>query len=92
MPKKQVSFESNLQKLEKIVSQLEGGNVPLAQALDQFKSGVKLSNQLQKTLTNAENTLTKMMTNDGREVPYDRDKNGQDVNNQVSDRRENDQK
>lgn len=92
MPKKKVSFEDNLQKLETIVSQLESGDVPLDKALDQFKNGVKLSNKLQGTLTNAENTLTKMMTNDGKEVPYDRDKNGQDVNNDIDGSQGTDQK
>ncbi|QBP18634.1 exodeoxyribonuclease VII small subunit [Acetilactobacillus jinshanensis] len=92
MPKKKVSFEDNLQKLETIVNQLESGDVPLDKALDQFKDGVKLSNKLQSTLSNAENTLTKMMTNDGKEVPYDRDKNGQDVNNSVGGNQGNDQR
>ncbi|XIF20299.1 MAG: exodeoxyribonuclease VII small subunit [Acetilactobacillus jinshanensis] len=92
MPKKKVSFEDNLQKLETIVNQLESGDVPLDKALDQFKNGVKLSNKLQGTLTHAENTLTKMMTDDGKEVPYDRDKNGQDVNNSVEGNQGNGQK
>ena len=87
--KKEATFEDNLKKLENVVNNLENGDIPLDQALDQFKKGVKLSNQLQGTLTHAEKTLTQMVTNDGHEVPYDRDRNGQDVNNRVDDNKEN---
>ena len=87
--KKEATFEDNLKKLENVVNNLENGDIPLDQALDQFKKGVKLSNQLQGTLTHAEKTLTQMVTNDGHEVPYDRDRNGQDVNNGVDDNKEN---
>lgn len=37
------TFEDNLAQLEKIVAQLEQGDVPLEQALAQFKTGVQLS-------------------------------------------------
>ena len=35
--KKQASFEDNLKKLETVVTRLENGDIPLDQALDQFK-------------------------------------------------------
>lgn len=81
--RKKVSFEKQLQDLETTVNNLENGEIPLDDALKQFKQGVKLSNQLQNTLTKAEKTLTKVMKDDGQTVAYDRDKNGQDTNNQV---------
>ncbi|KLD58536.1 exodeoxyribonuclease VII small subunit [Lactiplantibacillus plantarum] len=56
----QPTFEQNLSQLETIVNQLEQGDVPLEQALDQFQKGVALSKQLQATLEGAEKTLTKM--------------------------------
>lgn len=86
--KKKTTFEDNLKKLETVVTSLENGDIPLDQALDQFKKGVKLSNQLQGTLTHAEKTLTKVMTDSDQEVPYDRDRNGHDVNNSVNDSEE----
>ncbi|MBW1605641.1 exodeoxyribonuclease VII small subunit [Lactobacillus sp. Sy-1] len=69
----QPSFEQNMQKLEQIVQQLEQGNVPLEQALKQFQAGVQLSSELQATLNNAENKLTKVMNANNQEEPFDRD-------------------
>lgn len=48
------TFEEKLAQLENIVNQLEQGDVPLEKALDQFKAGVKLSQDLEKTLKTAE--------------------------------------
>ena len=67
----QPTFEQNLSQLETIVNQLEQGDVPLEQALDQFQKGVALSKQLQATLEGAETTLTKMMNENGDEVPFE---------------------
>ncbi|WP_047999580.1 exodeoxyribonuclease VII small subunit [Lactiplantibacillus herbarum] len=67
----QPTFEQNLSQLETIVNQLEQGDVPLEQALDQFQKGVALSKQLQTTLEGAEKTLTKMMDENGNEVPFE---------------------
>lgn len=65
------SFEQQLQDLQKIVEQLEQGDVPLEQALKQFQTGVELSQQLQSILDNAEKTLAKLMDDSGHEVPFD---------------------
>ena len=67
----QPTFEQNLSQLETIVNQLEPGDVPLEQTLDQFQKGVALSKQLQATLEGAEKTLTKMMNENGDEVPFE---------------------
>ncbi|GKT02598.1 exodeoxyribonuclease VII small subunit [Furfurilactobacillus entadae] len=69
--KKQPTFEENLATLQEIVNQLEQGDVPLETALTQFQAGVKLSKQLQDTLTNAEQTLTKMMDENGDETAFE---------------------
>lgn len=65
------TFEESLQELEKIVMQLEQGDVPLESALDAFKRGMKLSKQCQDTLTKAEETLTKMMTESNEEISFE---------------------
>lgn len=65
------TFEESLQELEKIVMQLEQGDVPLESALDAFKRGMELSNQCQDTLTKAEETLTKMMTEANEEISFE---------------------
>lgn len=64
------SFEVAIEQLEQIVQQLEKGQLPLADALTAFKTGVELSQYCQKTLTEAEQTVAKMMTETG-EVPLD---------------------
>lgn len=69
------TFEENLADLEAIVSNLESGNVPLEEAMEKFKKGVTLSKELEKTLSDAEATVTKIMTKDGQEINL---KNGQD--------------
>lgn len=64
------NFEEALQELEQIVSQLEKGDLALEKALEAFQRGVELSQYCQKTLTNAEETVVKMMTDKG-DVPLD---------------------
>lgn len=59
------TFEDNLAHLEKIVAQLEQGDVPLEQALAQFKTGVQLSQKLEQTLKEAEQAVTLEVTDDG---------------------------
>lgn len=71
MPSKQKTFEENLNDLETIVAQLEGGDVPLEKAIEQFQKGMTLSKELQKTLQDAEKTLVKVMQPDGSEVEMD---------------------
>lgn len=67
----QPTFEENLTRLQEIVTQLEQGDVPLETALTQFQAGVKLSQQLQETLTKAEKTLTQVMNDDGQTVDFE---------------------
>lgn len=71
MAEKKATFEDNLVELEKIVTELEQGDVPLEKALTQFQNGVKLSSKLQKTLENAEKTLTSVMNDSGEEIPFE---------------------
>ncbi|EPF4398811.1 exodeoxyribonuclease VII small subunit [Enterococcus hirae] len=65
------TFEESLQELEKIVMELEQGDVPLESALDAFKRGMELSKDCQDTLTKAEKTLTKMMSEANEEVTFE---------------------
>lgn len=65
------TFEENLAQLEGIVRQLENGDVPLEEALTAFQKGITLSKTLEATLTQAEETLTKIMTADGPKVMND---------------------
>ena len=48
------SFEAAVAELETIVSQMESGNLPLAQSLDAYKRGAELLQMCQKSLADAE--------------------------------------
>ena len=66
------TFEEQLAQLQQIVNHLEQGNVPLEEALQQFQEGIKLSNELQTKLTNAEKTLGHLIDDNGDEKVYEK--------------------
>ncbi|MFD1417211.1 exodeoxyribonuclease VII small subunit [Companilactobacillus keshanensis] len=77
MAEEKKSFEDNLKDLEDIVTNLENGNVPLEEAMENFKKGISLSKKLEKTLSDAETTVTKIMQKDGSESTLeDKDNEG----------------
>jgi exodeoxyribonuclease VII small subunit len=53
----EVSFEKALEKLEKIVGELEAGNVSLEDALSRYEEGIKLSRLCQEKLAQAEKKI-----------------------------------
>lgn len=62
MPK----FEDCLQRLEKIVDELERGDMPLEQALKLFEEGVQLSNNCRKELEEAEGKVEILLKQNGK--------------------------
>ncbi|MDF7683158.1 exodeoxyribonuclease VII small subunit [Lactobacillus sp. ESL0679] len=71
MATKKNNFEEQLTELQKIVANLENGNVPLEDALKEFQAGVKLSRDLNQKLTAAEETVAKLVDSDGTEHQLD---------------------
>jgi exodeoxyribonuclease VII small subunit len=71
MPAKKNNFEKELQQLQEIVSNLENGNVALEDALKEFQTGVELSRDLNQRLTDAEETVAKLIESDGTEHKLD---------------------
>ncbi len=65
MPK----FEDSLQRLEKIVDELEKGNVPLEQALKLFEEGMQLSSACRKELEQAEGRVEILLKQNGKLQP-----------------------
>ncbi len=59
-PEPDLNFEQRLEKLEALVDQLESGELPLADSLDRFQQGIKLSQQCQTMLTEAQQTIEKL--------------------------------
>lgn len=66
----QQTFEESLTELEKIVTQLEQGDIALEESLNAFKRGMELSKQCKDTLQHAEKTLAKIMTETNKEIPF----------------------
>ena len=62
-------LEKSLGELEKIVESLEGGELPLDKALEQFERGVGLSRECQKALAEAEQRVQILSGDDL--APYD---------------------
>lgn len=83
MIEKHASFEDNLKKLQTTVNSLESGNVPLDKAIQQFKVGTGLAAKLHAQLTSARHTIAHTVDSQGNETVYNRDKNGQDTDNNV---------
>ena len=54
-------FETSLKKLEKIVSDLENGELPLEESIKSFEEGVKLTKHCQNLLSKAEIKIQKLV-------------------------------
>ena len=65
MPK----FEECLDRLEKIVDELEKGDVPLDRALELFDEGMKLSGSCRKELEEAEGKVEILLKRNGKLQP-----------------------
>ena len=59
------NFESSLAALEKIVRELERGELPLEKSLELFERGVKLSRECQERLQEAERRIEVLLQRDG---------------------------
>ena len=63
------SFEGCLERLEKIVKELENGNLPLERALELFEEGMNLSENCRRQLESAEGRIEMLVRKaDGRVV------------------------
>ena len=68
------NFESSLEELERIVRELEQGELTLEKSLELFEHGVKLSRECQERLSQAERRIEILMRdNQGRATvsPFD---------------------
>lgn len=57
----QKTFEASLDELEKIVKQLENGDLPLEESLKLFEDGVRLSRDCRERLLKAERRIEVLM-------------------------------
>jgi exodeoxyribonuclease VII small subunit len=63
------TFEASLEALERIVQQLEDGDLPLEKSLELFEQGIRLSRECQERLSQAERRIEVLLRdNQGRPV------------------------
>lgn len=63
------NFEASLQQLERIVRDMETGDLPLERSLELFEQGVKLSRECQERLNEAERRIEVLLRDgEGRHV------------------------
>ena len=61
-----LSFEEKIKKLEKIVSELESGEVALEEAIDKYTEAMKLSKECSNKLTEVTEKVNKILADNGK--------------------------
>lgn len=59
------NFEDNMENLEKIVTELEKGELNLDGSISKFEEGIKISKECNKILEEAEKKITILLEKDG---------------------------
>ena len=67
-PKPDLTFEKGIERLEKIVQELEKGDLPLERSLELFEEGMKLSGNCRRQLEEAENKVEILVKRAGKIV------------------------
>jgi len=70
----EMKFEDGLKRLEKIVDDLEAGNIPLEDALEKYEEGIKLSKLCAKKLEAAKKRVEILLKSEDGSVelkPFD---------------------
>lgn len=73
--KKNYPFEESLAQLEKLVQQMEGGDLSLEDSLKTFEQGIKLTRECQKALQDAEQRVKVLIEQNGslKEAEFEAD-------------------
>ena len=67
---KEEKFEEKLTELEKIVNELEKGDVDLDDAIDKYTKAMKLAKECSDKLKTAEENVNKILTENGKEEDF----------------------
>ena len=70
MMEEKLSFEESLEQLEEIVNKLENGNVPLDDAIDEFKKAMDLVKICNAKLNSAEEAIAKIVEDNGEIIEF----------------------
>ena len=71
MPKKEISFEEAIKKLEDIVNSLENGDFPIEESLKLYEEGIKLVNICTTKINNIEKSIKILSNSNGELVEED---------------------
>lgn len=69
--KKTIDFEQSLDQLEALVEEMEGGELSLEESLKAFEQGIKLTRECQKALTEAEQKVQMLISENGEMTVVD---------------------
>lgn len=64
-------LEESIKSLEALVEKLEEGELPLEEALAEFERGVRLTRQCQSALTEAEQRIEILLSEDGEPEAFE---------------------
>jgi exodeoxyribonuclease VII small subunit len=59
---KSVSFEENYKRLEEVITRLDSGNLPLEESVALYEEGMRLAQDCEQQLDNAELRVTQLIT------------------------------
>lgn len=62
------SFEEQIAELEKIINELENGNLNLDDSVVKFEEGMKISKECNKMLEDAEKKITILLNDENGEI------------------------
>ena len=68
---KNFSFEEKLDELEKIVNKLETGQVPLDDAIEEFKKAMDWVKECDEKLNSAQEAIAKIVTDNKEVIDFD---------------------
>ena len=66
-----IGFEEKLDELEKIVNKLETGQVPLDDAIEEFKKAMDLVKECDEKLNSAQEAIAKIVTENNDVIDFD---------------------
>jgi len=69
--KKNYPFETSLEKLEKLVEQMEDGDLTLEDSLKNFEEGIRLTRECQQALAAAEHKVKLLIEENGQVTASD---------------------
>lgn len=70
MAKEELTFEEKLSNLEKIVDELEKGDINLDDAINKYSEAMKLAKECSDKLKNAEENVNKILKENGIEEDF----------------------